>query len=67
MKLDELSKDILKELNFDDIMDPDMTDQELTDYYEGLLKESKEQNDKQSEDKIVEILTDMIESGIENE
>ena len=67
MQLDDISKEILKELNLDEIMDPDLNEEELTDYYEGLLEESKKQNNKELEDKIVEILTNMIESGNDNE
>lgn len=67
MQLDDISKEILKELSLDEIMDPDLNEEELTDYYEGLLEESKKQNNKELEDKIVEILTNMIESGNDNE
>lgn len=65
MKLDDISKELIQSLNFDDILDPDLTDEEKIIYYEDLLKESQEKENKDVEDKIVKILDEILTEGEE--
>lgn len=67
MKLDEVSKELIKTLNFDDVLNPDLTDEEKVIYYEDLLNEAKDNSKKDYEDKIVNILNDLLSRGDDNE
>ena len=63
MKLDELSKQLYEEINYDSILDPDLTLEEQEEYYQNILEESKTENNKEKEDVIVQILNNILESG----
>lgn len=63
MKLDELSKQLYEEINYDSILDPDLTPEEQEEYYQNILEESKTENNKEKEDVIVQILNNILESG----
>lgn len=67
MKLDEVSKEIIKTFDFDEILNPDLTDEEKVSYYEGLLAEAESKKDVQSEDKIITILNDLLNEGESDE
>lgn len=67
MKLDEISKELIKTFDFDDVMNPDLTEEEKIRYYENLLKEAQTKKDKTSEDKIVLILNDLLTEGDKSE
>ena len=67
MKLDEVSKELIKTLNFDDVLNPDLTDEEKIQYYEDLLKEAQNSKSLEHEDKIVNILNDLLSRGEDNE
>lgn len=63
MKLDELSKQLYEEINYDSILDPDLTLEEQEEYYQNILEESKTENNKEKEDVIIQILNNILESG----
>jgi len=67
MKLDIVSKEIIKTFSFDDVLNPDLTEEEKIIYYEDLLKEAKESKKEDYEDKIVSILNDLLSRGEDNE
>lgn len=61
MNLDEMSKEIIKTFNFDDVFNPDLTDDEKITYYEGLLEEARELDNKVLEDEIASILSNIMD------
>lgn len=65
--MDEVSKEILDYLNIDDIMDPDLSEKELTSYYDELLKKATSEKNDEETDKILAILSTMIEGAKEDE
>ncbi len=67
MKLDEISKRLYEELSFDEILDPDLTEEEQIEYYENILEESIVEQNKEKEDKIVAILNDMLSEDEKDE
>lgn len=67
MKLDELSKTLYKEINFDNILDPDLNEMEKENYYQNILKDARVEKNEEKEDKIVAILRSIISNGEDNE
>ena len=67
MKFNEIEKELINTLTFDDILDPDLTMEEKVIYYEDLYNKAKEDKNKKAEDELTLILGDLITRGEEYE